>query len=454
MIQNKILIKASLPGSGKTYLLTELFKDYNPEDKYEKVVFITKTNKALDNAKNFLNGERLENKSFRTLSQFKENWKIIPNIDKTERLVNLKSTDHTSRYYYTIFIDEISMISQYEMDDLLNSFLVANIIAAGDTSQHSPIAAEYWEKTSSGLQSYIDDGSPIDPSFWTQVFEIDKPYRFNDPKLVETLNILKTKQIITKEFLEERFEFLDTWHKDGNNLHICYTNEKVDEINKEYGEKISRFIIEKKWRFENRTYQHGQFIDEETKHILESELDFNKIIVPAMAITSHKIQGWTAQPGHTIMIHLDDFADFDSVSFMHSLWVALTRAPNLNQIKFIGVTSERAANMIDKHITSNWYQSLTNNPISQEEIYEEIMSLLKSCNFDKESDPRYVAWIAKYGKAHSVKHKQHKQHKQYKSKIDRLNKDEILEYLKDHSKKETMENFEISRAILSKYLKS
>ena len=45
-----ILINASLPGCGKTYLLTNLFKEYQPKP-YEKVVFITKANKALDNAR-------------------------------------------------------------------------------------------------------------------------------------------------------------------------------------------------------------------------------------------------------------------------------------------------------------------------------------------------------------------------------------------------------------------
>ena len=94
-----ILINASLPGCGKSYLLTKLFKEYQPKP-YEKVVFITKANKALDNARSFLTGEKLEDKSFKTLDQFKENWKIIPNENGTEVLKHLKSQSHISDRVY------------------------------------------------------------------------------------------------------------------------------------------------------------------------------------------------------------------------------------------------------------------------------------------------------------------------------------------------------------------
>lgn len=446
-----ILINASLPGCGKTYLLTKLFKEYQPKP-YEKVVFIAKANKALDNARSFLTGEKLEDKSFKTLDQFKENWKIIPNDSGEEILKHLKSTSHISRYYYTLFIDEISMISQYELDDLLENFLVANIIAAGDTSQHAPIPFTYYEKTINGLSKYVDNGAQINSTFWDKTFVLNTPFRFKDESLVSILRTLSKQDIITPNFLEDNFTFCNKYTKDANDLHICYTNKEVDATNDEYNEdKISRYMISRKWKFNAFTVQNGQFLDKESRDILVQELIENQnIIVPAMAVTSHKLQGWTAQPSHNIYIHLNDFLSekISDVDFMHALWVALTRAPSLKQVRFYGVDAKQAAHEINKRIHSDWFQTLNGVETTQDDAFNEIINLLDSCEYKREDDTRYVEWLKKYGKAHTGAHKAHKAHK-----ASTLDIDDVIAFKSEHSLRETAKHFNVSTTTITKLLK-
>lgn len=478
-----ILINASLPGCGKTYLLTKLFKEYQPKP-YEKVVFITKANKALDNARSFLTGEKLEDKSFKTLDQFKENWKIIPNDNGEEVLKHLKSKPHISRYYYTLFIDEISMVSQYELDDLLENFLVANIIAAGDTSQHAPIPTSFYEKTINGLSIYNDNGSQINSTFWDKTFVLNTPFRFKDESLVNVLNVLKRKDIITSNFLEDNFTFCDSYTKDANDLHICYTNTEVNSTNREYNEdKTSRYMVSRKWKFNAFTVQNGQFLDRESRDILVQELYVQQnIIVPAMAVTSHKLQGWTAQPSHNVYIHLDDFLSdkISDVDFMHALWVALTRAPSLKQVKFYAIDAKQAANEINKRISSDWLQTLNGVETTQDSAFNEIITLLDNCEYKREDDVRYVEWLKKYGKAHTGPHKKtvkkskskcefakgtkeyaefisnahsgaHKAHKSPKAST--LDIDDVKAFKSDHSLRETAKHFNVSTTTITKLLK-
>lgn len=445
-----ILINASLPGCGKTYLLTKLFKEYQPKP-YEKVVFITKANKALDNARSFLTGEKLEDKSFKTLDQFKENWKIILNDNGEEKLKHLKSTSHISRYYYTLFIDEISMVSQYELDDLLENFLVANIIAAGDTSQHAPIPFSYYEKTVNGINKYVDNGAQINSTFWDKTFVLNTPFRFKDESLVKVLNVLKRKDIITTNFLEDNFTFCNTYIKDANDLHICFTNKEVNITNDEYSENTSRYMISRKWKFNDFTYQNGQFLDKETRDILIQELrEQQNIVVPAMAVTSHKLQGWTAQPGHNVYIHLNDFINerISDIDFMHALWVALTRAPSLKQVKFYGVDANKAAKEINKRIHSDWLQTLNGIETTQDNAFNEIIQLLDSIEYKREDDTRYVEWLKQYGKAHTGVHKAHKAHK-----ASTLNIDDVKAFKSEHSLRETAKHFNVSTTTITKLLK-
>lgn len=442
-----ILINASLPGCGKTYLLTKLFKEYQPKP-YEKVVFVTKANKALDNARSFLTGEKLEDKSFKTLDQFKENWKVVPNENGTEALKHLKSTPHISRYYYTLFIDEISMVSQYELDDLLENFLVANIVAAGDTSQHAPIPFTYYEKTVNGLNKYVDNGSQINSTFWDKTFVLNTPFRFKDESLVNVLNTLKKKDIITPNFLADNFTFCNEHTKDANDLHICFTNKEVDATNEEYVDKTSRYMMVRKWKFEGFTVQNGQFLDKDTRDILVKELfEQQSVIVPAMAVTSHKLQGWTAQHGHNIYIHLNDFINdrISDIDFMHALWVALTRAPSLKQVKFYGVDATQAANEINKRITSNWLQTLNGVEIAQDDAFDEIINILDSLEYKRENDARYVEWLKKYGRAHTGVHKAHK--------ASTLNVDDVKAFKATHSLRETAKHFNVSTTTINKLIK-
>ena len=445
-----ILINASLPGCGKSYLLTKLFREYQPKD-YEKVVFITKANKALDNARSYLTGEKLENKSFKTLDQFKENWKIVPNDDGKESLKHLKSKPHISRYYYTLFIDEISMVSQYELNDLLENFLVANIVAAGDTSQHAPIPSRYYERTARGINEYNDDGTPIKSTFWDKTFILNTPFRFKDESLVKILDVIKKQDIISSNFLEENFTFCNSYTRDANDIHICYTNKEVDDVNNEYSEETSRFMISRKWTLDNFTYQNGQFLDKDNADILLKQLrEQQSIIVPAMGVTSHKLQGWTAQPAHNIYIHLNDFINdkISDVDFMRALWVALTRAPSLKQVKFYGVDAKQVAIEINKRKQSKWYQQLNGVESTQDDAFNEIMDILDNNEYRKEDDERYVDWLKKYGDAHRVAHKAHKAHK-----ASTLNVDDVKDFRSKHSLRETAKQFNVSTTTITKILK-
>lgn len=442
-----ILINASLPGCGKTYLLKKLFEEYQPKP-YEKVVFITKANKALDNARALLTGEKFEDKSFKTLDQFKENWKIIPNENGVETLKHLKSESHISRYYYTLFIDEISMVSQYELDDLLENFLVANIIAAGDTSQHAPIPFTYYERTSNGLDSYVDNGSQIKSTFWDKTFVLNTPFRFKDESLVNVLNVLKKKDIITSNFLEDNFTFCNTYSKDANDLHICFTNKEVDTVNEEYADTTSRYIMSRKWKFEGFTVQNGQFLDKDNADILLQQLrEQQNVIVPAMGVTSHKLQGWTAQQCHNIYIHLNDFLSdkISDVDFMHALWVALTRAPSLKQVKFYGVDAKQAAYEISNRIHSDWLQTLNGVETTQDDAFNEILYILNNNEYRRENDARYVEWLKMYGRAHTGAHKAHK--------ASALNVDDVKAFKATHSLRDTAKHFNVSTTTITKLIK-
>ena len=453
-VKMNILINASLPGCGKTYILTKIFKDYLPKSN-EHCVFLCKTNKALDNAKSMLKGEPLQsNKTFRTVDQFKENWKIIPDDNGNERLVHLKSTPHISRCYYTLFIDEVSMVSDYELKDLLDNFIVGNIIAAGDLSQHSPIPSTFYEKTVNGLNSYIDDGSVINLQ-WDNVYTLNTPFRFKDENLVKVLNVLKTKDLITAEFLESNFTFVNEFTMQPTDLHICYTNEEVDRTNNMYEDvdKVTRYILNRKWRFNFCTVQNGQFVDKEYYNILKSEVEETKMFSSAMAVTSHKLQGWTANISNDIYIHFDDFRKcVEPTTVMRGLWVALTRAPVLSQVKFFGITPQEAANLINQNIKSDWLKTLNGVNKTQDEAYDEVIAALNNQEFDFKSDPRYIEWIAEYGKAHSVTHKQHKQH--YCSVSSKLNKEEVEAFNAEHSLRETAKHFNVSTTTITKLLKA
>ena len=166
-----------------------------------------------------------------------------------------------------------------------------------------------------------------------------------------------------------------------------------------------------------------------------------------MAVTSHKLQGWTAQPSHNIYIHLNDFLSekISDVDFMHALWVALTRAPSLKQVRFYGVDAKQAAHEINKRIHSDWFQTLNGVETTQDDAFNEIINILDSCEYKREDDTRYVEWLKKYGKAHTGAHKAHK--------ASTLDIDDVRAFKSEHSLRETAKHFNVSTTTITKLLK-
>lgn len=414
------LINALLPGSGKTTLLTKLFKAYTPKAS-EHCIYLAKTNKALDNAKSMIGGEMLSaNKSFKTIDQFRQNWHILT-IDGVNHFVHESTKKQISRCYYTLFIDEISMVSALDIKEITDNFIISNIIAVGDASQHTPIAQSFIDKSPDGETIHTDDGSMIPASFWNNVYTLTESKRFNDKKFIDFLNVLKRKDIITPNFLTENLQFASSYSTSEYDMNICYTNECVRNVNYSYEQKnkVTRWLPIKKFMDKDYdiNYQNGQFIGPEGYDVIKT-VDSNfveKYVTPAMAVTSHKIQGWTADNATNINIHAGDFENekISDASYMRGLWVALTRARSLSQIKIIGITAEHLANKINSAITSDWTDKNIGVSITVEQLYDTILDMLNADNFDYTTDERYADWVTNvYSKAHSVQHKQHKQHKQ------------------------------------------
>lgn len=137
-------------GTGKSTLINHISNFFNEHEK----IFLANTNPAVDNLKRRVNAS---NCTFMTIAKFLSNRNIDMEFD-------------------LLVIDECSTVSNLEMLALLNKASFKLLVLVGDTYQIESIRFGNWFNMA---QSFI-------PA--TSVFELTKPYRSHNHKLLELWN--------------------------------------------------------------------------------------------------------------------------------------------------------------------------------------------------------------------------------------------------------------------------
>ena len=371
---NIIQIKAEVPGAGKTFTLVKTFKKF----KSNKKIILTPSNKARQNAIRILNdlGEKNAENFVKTIRMFKKNYiraKVEKYWDfessewieekKTDSYITIPSKRKETRKPYDIFIDEVSMISEWELNDLVNNFWIRNLVTAGDINQFGPIGGWIAVLNSKGKivkdedgteLSFIDQGKEWKPENSKKVV-LNKSMRARDPKLVKALKLIKEGKII--DGIIQCMETSYDCEKLPTDTHIAYTNNKVEKLNKMY-EDVAR----KKWVVSEKDDRLGLYkmmeLDDAQLEMIQNrwimlgdekeswEEYKSKHFKLAFALTCHKLQGSTIEKGN-IFIHIDDILlgktqeyykieDFAKL-FQKYIYIAVSRAVSIEQVNMYGL---------------------------------------------------------------------------------------------------------------------
>lgn len=469
-----IEIKGIVPGSGKTETLTTLFSKAHLNNK----IILTPSNKARQECikrleKNGIEPKVAENfvKTFRLFKQnFYENKKPnrVMNMESGEMEETVESlryiTTHSSHHYkkvWNIFIDEGSMISKEEMDDLLKSWKIQNLVIDGDSLQFEPISnIDILKHEDETISEWIDEGKPYSLDIDTQVL-LNKSMRAKDENLVKVLEKIKEGRVVDAMidlYIEEKGGHapIDCENK-GTDWHIAYTNNRCNQLNSMY-KNPKRFIVVQNDRIHG--FCKSEILNEDDprfedlkRRLLVESLENDKVpsfeewkrrfLKPAYAITCHKLQGSTIIEGD-IFIHLDDlvggllekYLNAQEIAdlFQKYLYVAVSRAVSIKQINLYGglfETKKGNTVCVDfyEYFKKNGENSSLNvelfRPMVDTSISDSakefaaddpslIDYLLESLEYDErnasilEGEEKYLEDISK---AHSKPHKPHKPHK-------------------------------------------
>ena len=471
----KILeIKGIVPGAGKTTLLTNLFFNSQLTNK----IILTPTNKGRWICINKLIELGMDTdeaeKSVKTLRKFKRNF--YERKSKTEyfdtettewkeHVDTIYTTTHSKKHFkkvWNIFIDEASMISKEEMDDLLQNWRIHNLVLDGDSNQFDPIGSSFemklYEKTES---VWLDNGELYSVEADNQIL-LNKSMRARDPILKKAIELIKAGNVI-----DGLIEVL-THHKSKNcenkltDWHIAYTNNKCDHLNQMY-EHPRRFIVTHNDNIHGFNTSEILDIDDRRLTDLDRTLMYENLkdpkvpsfdewmknyLKPAYAVTCHKLQGTTLSEGD-IFIHIDDILfdlqKLDGITdraklFQKFLYIAISRAVSVDQINIYGFRDIDLFTCITKGVTrlskveNEWVQTdisvvdeickLQENmePLVDEGIREDavefaaddekLLEYALSCLSYDEKDVSNIGggeeYLEKISKAHSVPHKPHK----------------------------------------------
>ncbi len=366
-------IKGTVPGAGKTTALVSLFVTSNLPNK----ILLCPSNKdrqvCIEKATMFGMDVEEAEKNITTLRRFKKNFYKHVRVGKyfdTESMEYCEVqeaptyiTKHSKPHYgkiWNIFIDEASMISKEEMDDLVNNWRINNLVLCGDSLQFGPIGnKEVLFDGADPIEVWLDEGLPYDLNIDNQ-FLLNKSLRSIDPKLTKAINLIKEGKVIEAISLiydGKNPEDLECKYKDSD-WHIAYTNSACDRINKKYTDP-KRFIITltdhnyKFWKSEILDINDRRFVNLNDKLIMANSKDpdsplfdewLEKHATPAYAVTCHKLQGTTISEGK-IYIHLADVLyglqdivkDNERADILQKfLYVAVSRATKASQIEFYG----------------------------------------------------------------------------------------------------------------------
>ena len=456
-------IKGIVPGAGKTTILTNLFFNSHLTNK----IILTPTNQGRWHCINILIELGMDTKeaekSVKTLRKFKHNF--YERKSKTEyfdtettewkeHVDTIYTTTHSKKHFkkvWNIFIDEASMISKEEMDDLLQNWRIHNLVLDGDANQFDPIGSSFemklYEKTES---VWLDNGELYSVEANNQIL-LNKSMRARDPILKKAIELIKAGKVIEGliEVLSNR-EPKDCENK-LTDWHIAYTNNKCDHLNQMY-EHPRRFIVTHNDNIHGFSTSEILDIDDRRLVDLERTLMYENLkdprvpsfdewkknyLKPAYAVTCHKLQGTTLSEGD-IFIHIDDILfdlqKLDAITdraklFQKFLYIAISRAVSVDQINIYGLGDVNLLTCIQKSMAGvRMYDSVADEicklqknmgPLVDKSIREDavefaaddekLLEYALSCLSYDEKDVGDIGGAEEYleeiSKAHSVPHK-------------------------------------------------
>lgn len=470
-------IKGIVPGAGKTTLLTNLFFKSNLPNK----IILTPTNKGRWICINKLVDLGMDTneakKSVNTLRKFKHNFyerrskTMYFDVESTEWKDHVDveyTTTHSKKHFkkvWNIFIDEASMISKEEMDDLLNNWKIHNLVLDGDSNQFDPIGSSFEMKLYENTESiWLDKGDPYKVEVDNQIL-LNKSMRARDPILQKAVDLIKRGEVIeglceivTAHNPKDCEYNLSDWH-------IAYTNNKCKNLNSLYKDP-RRFIVTHNDNIHGFYTSEILDIDDKRLQNLEQCLMYEGLnntnvpsfdqwresyLKPAYAVTCHKLQGSTISEGD-IYIHLDDILydlqKLDGITdrakmFQKFIYIAVSRAVTVDQLNIYGLgdidlktcITQNAAPMAK--VEGEWVETNKTvveelmdlqsrmGPLVDEGIRKDakqfasdddnLLGYALSCLSYDEGDVSNIEGEEEYlnnvSKAHSVQHKQHKPHK-------------------------------------------
>jgi len=353
-----ISIVATKPGCGKTFVLTNLFNKSNLQNK----VILAPTNKAKQEIIKRVSSE--DAARVFTMTEFKRNYIQLQHKEGEKLYTDFYTTQskyHDYKKAYNIFIDEYSMFSKADIDDLIEYFPIINIITAGDINQFSPIPKDFVTLNADNSVVYSNDNMPLDfhdngsvsDLLISKQIILDKSHRFTDSKLIELTQAIKdanAQKIVS--LISKRLTSAASAEKYlQNTMSIAYTKEKCILLNS-FVDAEDRLIVRKNdflhgfYKGEIYTAEDLEQSFRKIKNCMrfednKTESDFEiwkkAVFKKAYAVNAHKLQGSTIDM--PVVVYFDDLIKSkDSISAQDALrflYVAVTRATHFDKLSFV-----------------------------------------------------------------------------------------------------------------------
>lgn len=358
-------IKALVPGAGKTTTLVRTFLQ-RISSKSNQII-LTPSNKNKQNIIRMLSefGVINAHKYVKTFREFKQNFVRATTQSRvynpesmeyefkgsTNQYFTTESKFHYKKVYDVVYIDEASMISDKEIQDLIKHWKIKHLVLCGDANQFAPIP-NYCKLEGTVESEWIDEGEfyklPIDHQIL-----LNKSMRAKDEKLEKVIKLIKEGKFLESIGRFQKHYDLDLQKGDWN---IAYTNAGCDRINKLYESKglVDKVIVVENDKKHNFSKSEILDVNDSRFERLRNELavedwlswdEWQKYYLkPAMCVTAHKLQGTTIPEGR-VRIHLEDIAvglqnaevDYEETvdTIQKFLYIAVSRACDFDQIQML-----------------------------------------------------------------------------------------------------------------------
>lgn len=230
------------------------------------------------------------------------NFDIAPHQQLFQENLRLKLKDK----YSTLIIDECSMITDKQKDEILEYFTNENIIFCGDIHYQLPPIVEGKEMNDEGFD---------------KVIELTKNYRFKDDKIKALIKQVREYIRLDKDFKPEKLKINRITKEELKNKYessdyiLGYTNKLCDTYTDMF-KHLKKYKI--KQNYPHNDLYNGQ-ITFEKKDKIDMELRHG--------FTIHIIQGKTCKE--------NIYIDLNSLKGWRMTYTALSRAKNFNQLHFI-----------------------------------------------------------------------------------------------------------------------